>query len=152
LQTRRTSTSSNTGNLQLIDNRELRDTIVQFFENAERDVAVIDKNNVFFVDEMYNKVVLGSGSVLPRPAFEQGIQTLVAADSVLRDAIASGYAAEPDPIWALPRDGPEWQAVRSQVLMRMRVSAIVQAKADTLIDEAAALRAATRVELARHGN
>jgi hypothetical protein len=75
----------NTGNLQLIDNRELRDAIVQFFENAERDLAVIEKNNGFFVDEMYNKLVLGSGSVLPRPAFHHGIRTLVVADSTLRD-------------------------------------------------------------------
>jgi len=142
----------NTGNLQLIDNRELRDAIVQFFENAERDLAVIEKNNVFFVDEMYNKLVLGSGAVLPRPAFEQGIRTLVAADSTLREATASGYAAEPDPIWALPQDGPEWRAVRGQVLMRMRVSAIVETKAAALMDEAAALRTATRAELERHGH
>lgn len=142
----------NTGNLQLIDDRELRDAIVQFFENAERDLAVIEKNNVFFVDEMYNKLVLGSGSVLPRPAFERGVRSLVAADSMLREVTASGYAAEPDPIWALPRDGPEWRAVRGQVLMRLRVSAIVGTKADALIDEASALGSAARAEIERHGH
>jgi len=141
----------NTGNLQLIDNRELRDAIVQFFENAERSLAVIDKNNGFFVDEMYNKLVLGSGAVLQRPAFEEGIRTLVIADSTLREATASGYATESDPIWALPRDGPDWQAVRGQVMMRMRVSTVVQVTADALIAEAATLQGAARAELARHG-
>ncbi|MGD8276413.1 MAG: hypothetical protein PVH00_00240 [Gemmatimonadota bacterium] len=142
----------NTGNLQLIDNRELRDAIVRFFENAERDLAVIEKNNGFFVDEMYNKLALGSGSVLPRPGFHQGVRTLVAADSMMREAIADGYAMEPDPIWSLPRDDPEWRAVRGQVLMRMRVSAVVETKAEALIDEAAALQAATSAELERHGH
>jgi len=142
----------NTGNLQLIDNRELRDAVVQFFENAERDLQIIDKNNAFFVDEMYNTTVLGSGPVLPRPAFERGTASLVAADSTLREAIASGYAAHPDPIWSLPPDDPAWQAVRAQLLLRLRVSAIVQVKGQGLIAGAETLRTAARAELERHGN
>lgn len=140
----------NTGNLQLIDNRELRDAIVQFFENAERSLAIIDKNNVFFVDEMYNNRVLGSGAVIPRPGFDEGVQTLVTADSALRAALTSGYADEPDPIWELPSNGPEWQAVRGQIIMRARVSAIVQSQVNALVPAVDALRTATSEELARH--
>ncbi len=142
----------NTGNLQLIDDRELRDRVVQFYENAERSLAIIDRNNAFFVDEMYFGRVLASGAIIPRPAFDDGENVLVSADSTLRGALSGGYLEEPDPIWRLPLNGPEWRAVRGQVVMRMRISAIVQATADALIEEAAALRAATRAELGRHGH
>jgi hypothetical protein len=142
----------NTGNLQLIDDRELRDRVVQFYENAERNLAIIDRNNAFFVDEMYFGRVLASGAIIPRPAFDDGGNILASSDSTLRAALSGGYLDEPDPIWRLPLDGPEWRAVRGQVVMRMRISTIVQATADALVEEAAALRAATQAEVARHGH
>ena len=70
-----------TGNLQLIRNLELRSQIVEFYEEAERDIEIHNKNNTFFVDDMFVTGVFGSGLFFQ--GLETNLQIVNQADSLL---------------------------------------------------------------------
>jgi hypothetical protein len=55
---------TSTGNLWLIRDPKLRDRIVTFYEWAERELAVHNRNNAFFVDELFVDRMFGQGLFL----------------------------------------------------------------------------------------
>lgn len=132
-----------TGNLQLIHNRSLRDQIVAFYEEAERQFAIHDKNNAFFVDEMFVGRVFGRGLFYDRSgsAFAE-----TPTDSMLAAELANGFVDEPDYIWSLPNDSPEWAIVKGQLLMRISTSAYEKGRAEDQLSRARELQLAVEAE------
>jgi hypothetical protein len=59
-----------TGNLRLISNPALRDLIVKYYEDSDRRSTIIDRNNQFFVDQMY-AAYLSSSAAHQQPARER---------------------------------------------------------------------------------
>jgi hypothetical protein len=114
-----------TGNLRLIRNHTLRDSIVDFFESTTRLFDVINKNNSYYVDEMYNTALVGQGLLVPR-ATMGNVASLAAMDSEIMDSLATGYATEPDRLWSLAPGAREWAVVKSTLVQRIRVSTIAQ--------------------------
>ena len=135
-----------TGNLQLIRNRVLRDQIVAFHEGVEREFEIHNKNNAFFVNELFATAIIGRGLFFSRGA-STTIQAESESDSVLTSAFADGYMEDPDPIWNLPRNSPEWVSVMGQLLNRVRISGYARERAETLLQETQELKDAVDAEL-----
>ena len=122
----------NTGNLKLIRDRALRDKIVELYETTRNRFEILNKNNSFFVDDLYNGTILANGLILPRATFGN-LASLAEVADTLRKAEQSGYVNEPDPLWSKPRTAPEWAQVKSVLLSRIQVSAIGQRFTDRLL-------------------
>ena len=125
LGTRKTMTLKNstyedlisTGNFHLIRDVGLRDHIAEFYQATGLQFEITNKNNAFFVDEMYTANVLLSGLVLSRPGSNH--PTLNASDAMLADDLRGGYVDRPDALWELATDAPQWAMVRSNLLARL---------------------------------
>lgn len=138
-----------TGNLQLISNRELRDQIVAFHEGVEREFDIHNKNNAFFVDELFATAVFGRGLFFSRGGASTTLNTTRDSESELTEAFAGGYANDPDPIWSLPYNSTEWTAIKVQLLQRIRTSGYARQRAERLLQETGALKSAVDAELER---
>src|SRR4030095_9290340 len=90
--------------------RRLRDHIAEFYQVTGLQFEITNKNNSFFVDEMYTADVLLSGLVLSRPGSNH--PTLNASDAMLADDLRAGYVDRPDALWELAPDAPKWAMVR----------------------------------------
>ena len=136
-----------TGNLQLIHNRSLRDQIVAFYEEAERQFAIHDKNNAFFVDQMLVGQIFGRGLFYHRSG---SVIAETPSDSMLAVELANGFVDEPDYIWSLPNDSPEWAIVKGHLLMRINISTYEKGRAEDQLSRARELQIAVDAE--RSGN
>jgi hypothetical protein len=136
-----------TGNLQLIRNRDLRNRLVAFYEEAERQFEIHNKNNTVFTDELFGEELFRRGLIYNegRSAFS----TRTRADSILQAGIAGGYAERPDPMWSLPSEAPEWNVVRSVLLQRIRTANYSSDFARTQLEETRDLQRAVEAELNR---
>jgi hypothetical protein len=128
-----------TGNLRLIRDPELRDRIVSFYERAERELTIHNRNNAFFVDDQFVDGFVGKGLFIYRGTRRVAYS---GSDTLLRAELAGGYADAPDRIWRLPRDGAEWAAFRSLLLLRLDVASGSMQRAQRLRQEVQELRLA----------
>lgn len=110
-----------TGNLRLIDDLEFRNRIVDYFEDVRSRFEIVNKNNAVFVDELYDGTIARQGLIIPRSMEASGV--LSAVESMLAEELRGGFVNEPDRLWRLPRDGPEWAALQAVLLMRIRIAA-----------------------------
>lgn len=137
-----------TGNLQLVRNRELRDRIVDFYERTQRAYEILNKNNSFYVDDMYNTNVIFKGLVMPRSSSD-GIPALSAVEAMLSEELRPGYIDEPDRLWTLPQDAPEWSVLKTSLLMRIRTAALAQVHEKNVMKEVRELKEAVDSERSR---
>ena len=113
-----------TGDMRLI-NDELRNEMVAYFDEADRLLSVIAKNNQVFVDDMYGGVMLERGLVMPLKNAEI-ISVLVQLEDSLSDHLRGGYADQPDRIWSLPANSADLAAARSVLIQRIRTSLLAE--------------------------
>lgn len=139
----------NTGNLPLIRNQVLRDQIISYFEKVEREFEINDKNNSFFVDDMFAMFINGSGLFYYRGVSSTSAVQIGGVDSLLTDSFRGGYADEPDPIWNLPYESPEWVRVKALLSARISISLNASSLAEALLEETRTLKDAVEAELAR---
>ncbi len=139
----------NTGGLQLIRNRNLRDQVIGYYEKVEREFDIHNKNNAAFVDGMFTRLIDESGLFLSRGGSVSVVERL-AGDSLITDAFVGGYVDEPDPIWELPYGSPEWASVKAQLVRRIRISGYARQRAEALIQETLELKNAVDAELEGH--
>ena len=129
-----------TGRLNLIRESELRDAIVEFYEVTPQRFEVINRNNSFFVDSVYNTKVIFSGLIQPRLSSNNP----VGARAVAR--MAEEFGQEPlsfqDRLWSLPADATEWSVVHSALMGRMFASVIAQQVGAERLQAARELKAA----------
>ncbi len=137
-----------TGNLRLIRNGELRDQIVQFYETTQVQIDIIDKNNSFFVDDMYSANVILRGLILARPV-SNPTRRLAPVDSMIMAELQPGYVEEQDRLWTLPDSAPEWAMVKSNLSMRLRIAAVAKSLASNRAQAARELKQAIDAELER---
>lgn len=134
-----------TGNLRLIEDRQLRDHLIDFFQRTAAVFEVINKNAAFFVDELYNGLVLGEGLVLPRASMTN-LPNLAKVDSALKIQLGAGYVSDRDPLWALPAVSAQRQRLKAVLLQRIRIAALAQRAAQEQLRDARQLKS----ELAQH--
>ena len=136
-----------TGNLDLIRNSVLRDNIVKFYQETEVQLSRISKNNAFFVDDMYNANVIYSGLIQSRPG--SNVATQRGVDAMLIEKLGTDLSRSPDRLWSLPRDGPEWAMVTSNVTGRMRTAAVAVSYSNERVQAAQALKDEIEAERTR---
>jgi uncharacterized protein YkvS len=112
-----------TGNVRLIRNTELRNRIIDFFEGTRAQFEIINRNNSALVDNQYVQTL--EGLILPRSTLNN-LKGVAKVDSMLSEALREGYVNEPDRLWNLPENAPEWARVKGVLLMRIRIAAIAQ--------------------------
>lgn len=78
-----------TGNLRVIQDREVRDAIVRFYEMAERSQTIIDKNNMTYVDGLAWDSFYRDGLVLGHRYGDMGLPFLEAASETVRSRLGS---------------------------------------------------------------
>ena len=123
----------NTGNLRVIRNPDLRDSLIRFYEAADVGYEVIRKNLAVYVDGLTVEAVFGQGLI--RGSFP-GYST---------SFDYRGYAEPPDRIWSLPRDSEEVARLRAALHLRGGVGTTIQQP--RIIQAANELRAQIQSEL-----
>ncbi len=139
----------NTGNLPLIRNQGLRDQIIGFYEKVEREFDIHNKNNSAFVDDMFGRLIDGSGLFVSRGESNTIVSRIAGSDSLLIAAFAGGYVEDADPIWSLPYSSAEWARVKAQLVTRIRISGYASRRAEVLLRETQELKEAVDTELAQ---
>jgi hypothetical protein len=109
-----------TGNLRLIRNSGLRDSIVRLYETNERLQSIRDRNNQEFVDRLYVTYLLDHAWVAPRPARQ--LPAIAASDLKFSERVALPLDASLDRLWQLPPDAPDWAILGSRLWYRGLVS------------------------------
>jgi len=127
-----------TGNLRVIRNPDLRDSLVRFYGFAEVEYEIIRKNSALYVDGLTVQALFGQGLI--RGSFPDYSDTFD----------YRGYAEPPDRIWNLPPSSPELARVRSA--LHMRGLEFGGVRIGRVISEAEALRKELRAELASRWN
>jgi len=136
-----------TGNVGLIRNAELRDRIVGLYEANERWVAIIDRNNLVFVDQMFAEYMMNSGLVAPRPT-----SNLASAQKEMErlDArMGVPVGVRNDRLWGLAADSPERGVLANKVWYRSLVSLAAVSQANDVAQGVTAVREAIVDELRR---
>lgn len=135
-----------TGTLGLIDDRDLRDAIVQFHEEAERIETIYEKNSVLYLDGHLRGLLVGDGLIVQRPV-DAGARTQLQRDSIVR-ATLGDFEHPSDPLWDLPADAREWGRLRSALFAVARSNTLQVLNLTRLGEQAAGLlvRIQTRLD------
>ena len=138
---------TSTGNLRLIGDGELRDRIVGLYEENDRVSAIIDRNNQFYVDQMYAAYLAEDGLVARREG--GNVRQLQQANEQLVSLMGGSPGLGDDRLWALPPDAVTWVELRNRVWMRALVSQSALSFFEATIERTIATRAAVIAELDR---
>lgn len=119
------------GHLQLIRNVDLRDRVVRHFAQMKRDEAIISKNNQDLVDDIYGPFLLQIG-ISPRFDFMGPEAVINRGTQILSEQLGTDYRIPPDEVLQRPPGAESWNAIRRQVIFRMRIAAVGQAKCEDI--------------------
>jgi len=109
-----------TGHLSLIHDAALRDAIVDFYQVTSQRFEVINRNNAYFVDQVYNTNVVMSGLIQQRPSSNH--PQIGPDTAAILEKLGPDFELAPDRLWSLSASAPEWSMVRSSLMARMLVS------------------------------
>jgi hypothetical protein len=135
-----------TGNLRLIRNPVLRDRVVKYYEETDRRIAIVDRNNQFFVDEIYAAHLANTGLVAPRPT--NNLQAINGALGEFAKRMGMPVAAGSDSLWRLSTSAPEYEVLVGKVWQRASVSFQAINNVTVAAEQAADVRQAISAELA----
>jgi hypothetical protein len=109
-----------TGNLSDIDNRALRDALVQFYEAAVRSQEIVEKNSSLFTDQMLKDAVIAPGLLMPLPVDIEATELQSRRNAVMRELMGSEFPTRASRLWQLPLDSPELDRVVAALLQNAR--------------------------------
>ena len=138
---------TSTGNLRLIRDGPLRDRIVGLYDENDRVSAIIDRNNQFYVDQMYAAFIAEDGLVARRAG--GNVRQLRQANEQLATRMGRAPGLSDDRLWSLPPDATAWFELRNRLWMRTLVSQSALSFFDSTIERTLAARAAVVAELDR---
>jgi hypothetical protein len=136
-----------TGNVRLIRNVELRDRIVGLYEANERWVAIIDRNNLVFVDQMFAEYLMSSGLVAPRPT--SNLESHQKEAEGLAGLMGVPVGIGDDGLWRLAPDSPERRILGNKIWQRAFVGQTALTQANDVARNVGAVRKEIVDELAR---
>ena len=119
------------GHLQLIRDAELRDKLVRYFAEMKRDEAIIGKNNQDLVDDIYGPFLLQAGITM-RFGRHDTEATLNRAVAIMAERLGPGYEPQPDAVLSRPPEAESWSDIRRNVIFRMRIATVGQAKSEDI--------------------
>ena len=135
------------GELSVINNRNLRDAIVRFYETAERSQATIERNNRVYIDGQIIPALYERGLILPHFRGDTGNRAMNKANDAIESGLGAGFTHRPDPIWNFPVDSREWRTLRSTLLAAAQIHSIGEDTANEMIQEAQRLEDAIVIYL-----
>jgi len=133
-----------TGNLRIIEDRQLRDSIIRFYEDMERTELVIRSNNAAFLDGLLSDIYYGEGLLLPLNLSDAGSAVINTANINIFKKIPADVRTLQDPLWQLGSDSREWQRLRAAVLYAASIHGVGAALAGDLLNSATSLADAVR--------
>jgi hypothetical protein len=136
-----------TGNARLIRNAELRDRIVGLYEANERWAAIIDRNNLVFVDQIFAEYVLGNGLVAPRPT--NSLASSQKDVERLAGLMGVPVGVQNDRLWGLAPDSSERGVLTNKIWYRSLTSLAATTQANDVAQGVTTVRNAILDELAR---
>ncbi|MBT8066919.1 MAG: hypothetical protein KJO09_06730 [Gammaproteobacteria bacterium] len=111
------------GRLQLIENPELRDSIIRYFTRMELIERIVDKNNAVFVDDIYNKFLVRAG-ITVQIFRKDAISALARAGEILTESFGADVAYPEDRVLSQAADSDSWNDIRRNVILRARIIAV----------------------------
>lgn len=126
----------NTGNLAEIDNRALRDSLVEFYEAADRSQEIIEKNSALFTDEALKDAITTSGLLMPMPFENVDTDVQRRRNEMMRDLMGPDFPVRATRLWQLPMDSPVLDQVVAALLQNARGSLTAQIIAGDALAEA----------------
>ena len=119
------------GHLQLIRDPKLRDKLTRYFALMKRDEAIIGKNNQDLIDDIYGPFLLQAGISLSfgRHDTEAVLNRGVA---IMAEHLGPDYEPLPDVVLSRPPEAESWSDIRRNVIFRMRIAAVGQAKSEDI--------------------
>lgn len=140
-----------TGNLRLLEDRELRRDLVRFYETIARDELVVSQNNTQFTDQLGMGILFGEGLVLSHHRVDPGSTVPLLGERntlILEAGIETGPTFR-GRIWALPAGHPDRVRVEAIALALSSALGNATVLADGILAEAGAL--IERIDLALAG-
>ena len=119
------------GHLQLIRDPKLRDKLVRHFGVMKRDEAIIGKNNQDLVDDIYGPFLLQAGISMRFGRLDTEA-TLNRAAAIMAERLGPDYEPLPDVVLSRPPEAESWSDIRRNVVYRMRVATVGQAKCEDI--------------------
>lgn len=119
------------GHLQLIRNPMLRDKLVRGFALMKRDEAILGKNNQDLIDDIYGPFLLEVG-ITPRFGRHDIEAPLNRGAAIMARHLGPDYAPLPDAVLSRPPEAESWSDIRRNVIFRMRIAAVGQAKSEDI--------------------
>ena len=107
------------GGLRLIEDRELRNEIVRFYELVDRLELVAEKNSAIHTDGHLADALIRSGLMLKRP-IRSTEDDASGSDASIRAILGPGFQHPSDPLWRFAPDSREWERVRAALLQNGR--------------------------------
>lgn len=136
-----------TGNIRLLRNARLRDEIARLYERNERALAVRDRNNQVFVDEIFSSHLLTTGLIAPRPS--NNLPSVIYPIAEFDRRMGMDVTPAQDLLWKLDPASAEWTALAGNIWYRAFVSFSAINQARTMADDIQAVRKLLADELAR---
>jgi len=128
-----------TGRLGVIEDRDLRDAIIRYYESIERTELVIQNNNDLYLDDQLMGAYTRDGLVLSHVESDVGHDILNEGFKIIGDRLGEDFVHLPDPFWEYPADSPQWRELRSTLLNAARIHALSETNARSKIADATAL-------------
>ncbi len=105
-----------TGNLRIIDDRQLRDAVIHFYETQERAELIIIRNNDEFLDRQYFGSIFGDGLVYSHTKAAVAGQNANSAFDQVNQYLGKQFDHLEDPLWRFAPDSREWDRLRAVLL------------------------------------
>ncbi len=131
----------NTGNLAEIDNRALRDSLVQFYEAAVRSQEVVEKNSAIFTDQMLKDAIITPGLLMPLPYHKGATALQERRNALMSELMGPDFPIRPAKLWQLPTESPELDRIVAALIQNARGALVGQVVArDTHVEAAEVIR------------
>lgn len=119
-----------TGNLGLIQDRELRDRITRYFADAERRELIVEKNNRVFVDDTFLAFLFDHG--VSYHLWKDSPVSPMSIESI-NNAFSPAMREPVDEVLSLPKDAPEWARVKQLLSWRAMVAVVARDSAASIL-------------------
>jgi hypothetical protein len=117
------------GQLQLIENSDLRDSLIRYFTRMELVERIADKNNAMFVDDIYNAFLVRAG-ITVRISRAEYITALSRAGEILAQQFGADVVYPEDRVLLQAMDSDSWNDIRRNLILRARIAAVGQANSE----------------------
>ena len=140
-----------TGNLRVVDDRDLRDAIIRFYETVDRFELVVLENNRAFLDGQLQDALYGAGLMFPHRSAPTGLDTIDDVHEMLLARLPADFKHPPEPLWSLEPNAREWDRIRAATMNAAIIHTVGELFSTRLIERASELDARIQAWLGQNG-